>query len=172
LSNAAASLEVDLKALTAEVGVDVLSFGGTKNGMMYGESVVFFDRTLSESFKYIRKQGMQLASKMRFISAQFEALLSNDLWRENAQRANQMAKRLAQEVGRIPHVKITQQVEANGVFAILPKACIPILQKEYFFYVWNEETCEVRWMTSFDTTEEDVRDFVGLIKKIVERHDA
>ena len=172
LSNAAASLEVDLKALTAEVGVDVLSFGGTKNGMMYGESVVFLDRTLSESFKYIRKQGMQLASKMRFISAQFEALLSNDLWRENAQRANQMAKRLAQEVGRIPHVKITQQVEANGVFAILPKACIPILQKEYFFYVWNEETCEVRWMTSFDTTEEDVRDFVGLIKKIVERHDA
>ena len=171
LSNAAASLEVDLKTLTADVGVDVLSFGGTKNGMMYGESVVFFDRTLSESFRYIRKQGMQLASKMRFIAAQFEALLSNDLWRENAQHANRMAELLAQELERIPQIKITQKVEANGVFAILPKGCIPILQKEYFFYVWNEETSEVRWMTSFDTTEEDVQSFVSLIKKVIERHD-
>lgn len=172
LSNAAASLGVDLRTLTADVGVDVLSFGGTKNGMMYGESVVFFDRSLSKNLKYIRKQGMQLASKMRFISAQFEALLSNDLWRENARHANQMAKRLAQELGRIPQIEITQKVEANGVFAILPKACIAILQREYFFYVWNEETCEVRWMTSFDTTEQDVQNFVGSIKRVVARHDA
>jgi len=167
LSNAAASLEVDLKALTADIGVDVVSFGGTKNGMMYGESVVFFDRNLSKSFKYVRKQGMQLASKMRFISAQFEALLSNDLWRQNAHHANQMAKRLAQEIGTIPQIRMTQKVQANGVFATLPKACIPILQREYFFYVWNEEIGEVRWMTSFDTTEEDVQNFVRCIKKVV-----
>ena len=167
LSNAAASLNKSLKEITFDLGVDVLSFGGTKNGMMFGEAIVFRNKELSKDFAFIRKQGMQLASKMRFISAQFEELLSNDLWLKNAQHSNRMAKTLADEVKNIPKIKITQKVEANGVFAIVPKQYVPNLQKEYFFYVWNEQTSEVRWMCSFDTTEEDIYNFVALLKKIV-----
>ena len=165
IANAAASLKVKLAAITKDVGVDVLSFGGAKNGMMYGEAVVFFDKKLAGDFKYTRKQGTHLPSKMRYISAQFEALLSDDLWRQNAQHANRMAQLLAQELGRIPQINITQKVEANGVFAVIPKKHIARLQKSYFFYVWNEETSEVRLMTSFDTTEEDIADFVSLVKR-------
>ena len=167
IANAAAGLGVKLKEITTDVGVDVLSFGGAKNGMMYGEAVVFFNKNLAKDFKYIRKQGMHLPSKMRFISAQFEALLTNDLWRQNAQHANQMAQRLATELEKLPQIKITQKVEANGVFAIVPKKYVPLLQKRYFFYVWNEEISEVRFMTSFDTTEADIADFVALVRKIV-----
>jgi threonine aldolase len=165
IANAAASLKVNLSSITKDVGVDVLSFGGAKNGMMYGEAVVFFDRNLAEDFKYTRKQGTHLPSKMRFISAQFSALLSNDLWRQNAAHANSMAKLLADELKRIPLIEITQKVESNGVFARLPKKYISVLQKQYFFYVWNEQTSEVRFMTSFDTTPQDISDFVALIKK-------
>ena len=167
IANAAAALNVKLKDITREAGVDILSFGGAKNGMMYGEAVVFFNKNLARDFKYTRKQGTHLPSKMRFISAQFEALLSNDLWRKNAQHANQMAQRLAAELGKIPQITITQKVESNGVFAILPTKYVPLLQKRYFFYVWNEEISEVRFMTSFDTTEADIAEFVGLVKKIV-----
>ena len=110
---------------------------------------------------------MQLASKMRFISAQFEEMLTENLWLKNAQHSNKMAKTLADEVKKIPKIKLTQKVEANGVFAIVPKQYIPNLQKEYFFYVLNEQTSEVRWMCSFDTTEEDIHNFVALLKKIV-----
>ncbi len=167
LSNAAAGLRLPLKAITKDAGVDVLSFGGAKNGMMYGEAVVFFDKSLAKDFKYTRKQGTHLPSKMRFISAQFEALLTNDLWLRNAEHANRMAKLLARELGKISRIRITQPVQANGVFAILPQKYIARLQKEYFFYVWNEETSEVRLMTSFDTTEDDIADFVSLVKKIM-----
>ena len=167
IANAAASLNLKLKAITKDAGVDILSFGGAKNGMMYGEAVVFFDHNLAKDFKYTRKQGTHLPSKMRFISAQFEALLTKDLWRENAQHANHMAQLLADELRKIPQIKITQRVEANGVFALVPKKYVPVLQKKYFFYVWNEETSEVRFMTSFDTTEEDIADFVRLVKKTV-----
>ena len=167
ISNAAASLGKSLKAITRDAGADVLSFGGAKNGMMYGEAVVFFDRELAKDFKYTRKQGMHLPSKMRFISAQFEALLSNDLWRQNAQHANHMAQLLAQELAKIPAIEITQAVQANGVFARLPRKHIEPLQKHYFFYVWNEERSEVRFMTSFDTTEEDIRSFIRLVRKTV-----
>ncbi len=167
IANASVSLKADLKQITADVGVDIMSFGGAKNGMMYGEAVVFFDQTLAKDFKYIRKQGTHLASKMRFISAQFEALLSDHLWRKNAAHANRMARILARELAKIPRIKITQKVEANGVFAIVPKRYVAPLQKKYFFYVWNEETSEVRFMTSFDTTEDDIRDFVALVKKTV-----
>src|SRR3989344_1540120 len=125
-SNAAAALWVSLKGLSAGTGVDALSFGGTKNGMMYGEAVIFFNKKLAKDFQYTRKQGMQLASKMRFISAQFIALLYNNLWLKNAQHSNSMAKLLESELSKIPEVKITQKVEANAVFAILPKKCIPI----------------------------------------------
>jgi len=167
IANAAASLRTDLRKITTAVGIDVLSFGGAKNGMMFGEAVVFFDPKLAKGFKYLRKQGTHLPSKMRFISAQFSALLEKDLWRRNAEHANRMAQVLASELAQVPQIKITQQVESNGVFAEVPKKYIPLLQKRYFFYVWNEATSEVRFMTSFDTTEDDIRDFVGLVKRTI-----
>ncbi len=167
IANAAASLNASLKEITVDAGVDVLSFGGAKNGMMYGEAVVFLNKKLGENFKYIRKQGMHLPSKMRFISAQFEALLSGDLWRRSATHANRMARVLASELEKVPAIKLTQPVEANGVFAEIPERYVPALQKKYFFYVWNEETSECRFMASFDTTEEDIQDFVALVRKIV-----
>ena len=167
LSNAAVSLNAVLKEITADVGVDVLSFGGTKNGMMYGEAVVFFDPKLAADFKYIRKQGMQLSSKTRFIAAQFEAMLSGNLWQRGPAYANRMARLLASELSKLPQIKITQPVESNGVFAVIPSEHIPALQQKYFFYVWNEEISEVRLMASFDTTEEDIRDFVAFVRETV-----
>ena len=165
IANAAASLRVELRKITSDVGVDILSFGGAKNGMMFGEAVVFFDKKLSTDFKYLRKQGTHLPSKMRFISAQFAALLADNLWRKNAEHANRMAQALAAELQRVRQIKITQKVESNGVFAIVPKKYVPLLQEKYFFYVWNEGTSEVRFMTSFDTSEDDIKDFAGLIKR-------
>ena len=167
ISNAAVSLNANFKEITRDVGVDVMSFGGAKNGMMYGEAVMFFDKKMAADFKYIRKQGMHLPSKMRFISAQFEALLSGDLWKRSAIHANRMARILATELEKVPQIKLTQPVEANGVFATVPGKYIPALQKKYFFYVWNEEINEIRLMTSFDTTEDDIAQFVGLVKKTV-----
>jgi threonine aldolase len=165
IANAAASLNLSLKELTGDAGVDVLSFGGTKNGMMYGEAVVFFQRGLAADFKFIRKQGMQLASKMRFISAQFDALLSGGLWLETATRANRMAQLLAAEIERVPQLKITRPTQANSVFFIMPRELIPIVQREYFFYVWDEEISEVRLVASFDTTEQDIREFMAFIER-------
>lgn len=169
LANAAAALSTDLKTLTVDAGVDVLSFGGTKNGMMLGEAVVFFDPALARDFKYIRKQGMQLGSKMRFVAAQFLALLETDLWLENARHANRMAALLAEKVRRIPGVTLTQAVETNAVFARLPAERIASLQEKSFFYVWNETASEVRWMTAFDTTEADVAHFVDLVHRTLDR---
>ncbi|MBZ5719123.1 MAG: low specificity L-threonine aldolase [Acidobacteriia bacterium] len=159
IANAAVSLGQTLPQATRDLGVDVLSFGGTKNGVMGGEAIVFFDQKLSRNFKYHRKQGMQLASKMRFISCQFEALLSNGLWQKSAQHANRMAQLLKEEISKIPQVKIIYPVEANGIFVQIPHSAIAKLQERYFFYVWNEEESVVRWMCSFDTTEDDVRQF-------------
>lgn len=165
ISNAAAYLNANLKDITVNAGVDVLSFGGTKNGMMFGEAVIFFDKTLSIDFKYIRKQGMQLHSKMRFISTQFEAMLTNNLWLRNAQRSNALAQVLAKEIRQIPGIQITQPVQINAIFSIIPEEVIEPLQKEYFFYVWDENKNEVRWMTSFDTEESDIFKFVNTLKK-------
>jgi len=167
IANAAASLRLTLREATRDLGVDVLSFGGTKNGAMGAEAVIFFDKKVSRDFLYVRKQAMQLASKMRFISAQFNALFTNDLWRKNADHANTMAALLEKEVRKISKVKILYPVEANGVFAQIPKAAIPKLQKRYFFYVWNEETSVVRWMCSFDTTEQDVKEFARFVRETV-----
>lgn len=164
IANAAAALNLDLKACTRDLGVDVLSFGGTKNGMMFGEALVFFNPDLSCNFKYIRKQGMQLNSKMRYISAQFEAYLSHGLWRDNARHANDMAAILKRGIDEISDVTVTQKVETNGVFAIIPQKCIQELQREFFFYIWDEALSEVRWMTSFDTQVADVEAFVNLLK--------
>jgi threonine aldolase len=163
IANAAASLGQNLRQASRDLGVDVLSFGGTKNGLMGAEAVVFFDKKLNHDFQFLRKQGMQLASKMRFISAQFEALLTDDLWLRNAQHANRMARLLQREVSGIPRVKLAYKVQANGVFAQIPRAAIAKLRKRYFFYVWNEEQGVVRWMCSFDTSQEDIRQFARFV---------
>lgn len=167
VANAAVSLGQTLRQATRDLGVDVLSFGGTKNGVMGAEAVIFFDQSLSRNFLYLRKQGMQLASKMRFISAQLDALLSNGLWQKSARHANRMARLLQKELSRIPQVKIVYQVEGNGVFAQIPHPAIAKLKKRYFFYVWNEEESVVRWMCSFDTTEADVKQFVKFVAGVV-----
>ncbi|MFC2152399.1 threonine aldolase family protein [Bacteroidota bacterium] len=165
IANAAVTLNKEFKEFTKDLGVDILSFGGTKNGMMYGEAILFLNKELGEDFKYVRKQGMQLASKMRFISAQFERYLIDNFWYKNAKHSNDMAKLLASKIREIPQIQITQKVEANGVFAIVPKEIIPELKKEYFFYDWDELRNEVRWMCSFDTQEEDILKFIELIKE-------
>jgi threonine aldolase len=167
IANAAASLGQTLRQATRDLGVDVLSFGGTKNGILGGEAVVFFRPELAQDFLFFRKQSMQLASKMRFISAQLGALLTNDLWLTNAQHSNRMAKLLEKEIRQIPQVKIVHQVEANGVFAKIPSDAIAKIQERYFFYVWNEEESVVRWMCSFDTTEEDVWGFATFVAQVV-----
>ena len=167
ISNAAASLGTGFREFTVDTGVDVLSFGGTKNGMMYGEAVVFMSEEFAYDFKYLRKQGMQLASKMRFIAAQFGRFLDEDVWLKNASHANRMAKILEAEVMKIKGIRITQPVQSNAVFAILPKDIIPVLQEAFFFYIWNEASGEVRWMCSFDTTEEDIINFSSLIRKVM-----
>jgi threonine aldolase len=169
IANAAVSLGQTLKQATRDLGIDVLSFGGTKNGLMGGEAVVFFKKGLAEDFLFIRKQGMQLASKMRFIASQLETLLSGDLWRKSARQANRMARLLEKEISKIPGVEIVYPVEANGVFARIPRAAIATLQKRYFFYVWNEEESVVRWMCSFDTTADDISEFVRFLRKTL-RH--
>lgn len=164
LGNAAAALDVPLRAMTADVGVDVLSFGGTKNGAMGAEAVVFFDPARDVAVRFGRKQAMQLPSKMRFVAAQFQALLHDGLWRRNAAHANRMARRLADGAASVPGVVVTQPVDANAVFARLPRERIAALQARRMFYVWDEAASEVRWMCSFDTTEQDVDDFVSELR--------
>jgi threonine aldolase len=168
IANAVAAQRLDLRQATRDLGVDVLSFGGTKNGLMGVEAIVFFRAELAMNFLFARKQGMQLASKMRFLSAQMEALLTDELWRRNAEHANRMARLLEAEVKKIPGVRIVYPVEANGVFAQIPPAAIPKIQERYFFYVWSEEESVVRWMCSFDTTEDDVKTFAEYVGSVVE----
>jgi len=165
LCNAAAYLKANLKEITTDLGVDLLSFGGTKNGMMFGEAVIFFKKGLSKNFEYIRKQGMQLASKMRFISIQFETFLSNNLWLRNAEHSNEMAKLLYEKIRNFEKIKITQEVQSNAIFAKIPKKTISSLQKKYFFHVFDELKSEVRWMCSFNTTVENIEKFSNTIKK-------
>jgi len=167
IANAAVALQLPFRAFTVDAGIDVLSFGGTKNGMMMGEAVLFFNPELAKNAKYIRKQSMQLYSKMRFVSAQFLAYFENELWKRNAVHSNKMAQLLELEIKNIPSIQLTQNVDANGVFAIVPGEIIPVLQEKYFFYMWDEKRSEVRWMTSFDTQEEDILNFTALIKSLV-----
>lgn len=167
IANAAVTLKKSFREFTRDAGVDILSFGGTKNGMMFGEAVIIFNRGLATDFHYRRKQGMQLHSKMRFIAAQFEALLTDSLWERNASHTNALARLLATQLSAIPGIRITQQVEANGVFAVFPRPVIEPLQKEYPFYVWNESIDEVRLMCSWDTTGQEVNEFVATVRKLV-----
>jgi threonine aldolase len=163
ISNAAASLDLPLRAFTTDAGVDVVSLGGTKNGLLAAEAVVVLDPDRVGGVTYLRKTSMQLASKMRFFSAQLVTLFEGDLWLRSARHANAMARRLAAGVADVPGVRITRPVQANAVFAVLPAEVTERLQKRFRFYTWNEHTGEVRWMCSFDTTEEDVDAFARAV---------
>ncbi|MEW5774210.1 MAG: low specificity L-threonine aldolase [Thermodesulfobacteriota bacterium] len=165
LANAAAALGCSLRGLTTDCGVDVLSFGGAKNGLVFGEAVVFLRPGLADGFKYLRKQNMQLASKMRFIAAQFSELLRDGLWLDNARQANAMARLLADRVAGIPGVEVQGAVDTNAVFARLPRAAAERLKERYFFYTWDEEAPLYRWMTSFDTTPDDVENFAAALQE-------
>ena len=167
ISNASAALGLPIKNFTADSGVDALSFGGTKNGLLIGEAVIFFKKELSEDFLYIRKQNTQLFSKNRFIAAQFIAYLKDGLNIRLAAHSNTMAKYLESTLKEIPEIKISRPVETNAVFAIIPKYLCNELLKKHLFYVWDETTNEVRWMCSFNTTREDVDTFVNDIIRIV-----
>ena len=169
LANAAAHLDAPLRAFTTDVGIDLLSFGGTKNGLLFGEAVVVLNKDASDGMTYLRKLDMQLASKMRFISAQLIALLTDDLWLRSARHSNAMATRLRSTLedavasGRAPGLGFTQATEANGVFATLPHDAADRVREAYRFYDWDAARNEVRWMCSWDTTEEDVDGFVAAI---------
>ena len=165
LANAAAGLDVPLRAVATDAGVDALSFGATKNGVLLGEAVVLLRPELADGVAYLRKQTLQLASKGRYLAAQFIALLEGDLWRRNAAHANAMAARLASALAGVPGVRITQAVQANAIFAIIAPAAREALHRDFRFYVWDEPTGEVRWMCSWDTTPEDVDAFAEAIAR-------
>ena len=167
LANAAVALNCTFKEMTTDAGVDVVSFGGTKNGLMIGESVVFLNPELAKDYKYRRKQGLQLCSKMRFLAVQFEAYFNNELWRRNAEHSNRMAQLLYNKVKNIPQVKVVYPVQVNGVFVQLPRNVWTELQKQYFFYDWDLDNDVVRWMCSFDTTEADIENFVAALKQLL-----
>ena len=169
IANAAATLGCDLRTFTTDAGVDILSFGGTKNGLVGAEAVVLLNPDAATGLDFLRKMDMQLASKMRFISAQLIALLDGDLWLRSAQHANAMARRLADGVSAIDGVTVTQKVQANGVFAILDKDAANRVRERFRFYDWNAATGEVRWMCAFDTTEADVDAFVAAIEEELTR---
>jgi threonine aldolase len=167
ISNAVAALGVTLKEATVDCGIDIMSFGGTKNGLMMGEAVLVFNDELKANAPYFQKQSAQLFSKNRFIAAQFKALLSNDLWLRMATHANKMAQLLSVEIQQLSGVTITRKVQANAVFAIIPQKAIKPLEAKYPFYIWDEETLELRWMCSFDTTEEDIENFVSTLRDLL-----
>ncbi|GAB3524973.1 low specificity L-threonine aldolase [Arthrobacter monumenti] len=165
IANAAAYLGVPLRAFTRDAGVDVLSFGGTKNGLLFGECVVVLNPEACSGLPFLRKLNMQLASKMRFLSAQLIALLDGDLWIRSASHSNAMAIRLREAVDALDGVKATQPTQANAVFAVLPKDVADQLRELFKFYDWNPATGEVRWMCSFDTTEEDIETFIAALRR-------
>jgi threonine aldolase len=169
IANAIANLNVHINEITIDAGVDVISFGGTKNGMMFGEAIIFFNKNLSENFKYYRKQGMQLYSKMRYVSAQFLEYLKDDLWLLNAKHSNLMALKLYLKIKEIKQIKITQKVESNGIFLQLPENIVDPLLSKYFFYPWDIENSEYRWMCSFDTTENDIENFIFYIQELLHK---
>ena len=167
LANACAYLNCTMKQLTVDAGVDILSFGGTKNGMMQGEAVISFRPEITENIQYYRKQSAQLASKMRYLSAQFIPYLENNLWLENALKANISASKLYEILKEYPQIKFTQKVESNQLFFTIPTEPLRKLQEEYFFYMWNEKINEVRLVTSWDTSGEDIAQFEKTLKEIL-----
>lgn len=173
LANACASLNTSMKELTIDCGVDILSFGGTKNGMMTGEAVISFRPELSHNLQYYRKQSAQLCSKMRYLSCQYIPYLETGLWKENAIHANRMAQLLREGLKNTGIVKFTQPTDANIILVSMPRKIIDKLQQKYFFYIWNEQNNEARFVTSFDTTEKDIclflKDFEEIVKEIMEK---
>lgn len=165
IANAAVALNVSLKALTVDCGIDILSFGGTKNGLMMGECVVVFNLALIKEAKFYRKQSAQLASKMRYLSCQFTAYLTDELWLKNASHANMMAQLLYRELSQFPDIHFTQKMESNQLFMTMPRKVIDRMLESYSFYFWNEEANEIRLVTSFDTTEEDIYGFINKLRE-------
>ena len=165
IANAAAALGVRPGDFGASVGVDMISFGATKNGAMGVEAIVVLNPEINESMHFFRKQSMQLASKMRFMSAQIVALLTDDLWLRNAAHANAMSRRLADAVGDL--VEINNNVQVNAIFAMVDRDVSATLSSEFPFYIWNEFTGQVRWMTSWQTTEADVDAFAARLRELV-----
>lgn len=172
LANAAAYLNCPPAAFTCDAGVDVLSFGGTKNGMLFGEAVIFCTASRHPQavadFPYLRKQNLQLLSKMRFVSCQFEAMLQDGLWLETAAHANAMARSLAGGLATVPGVSVVNNVQANEVFVAMPQTMIDALQREFYFYVWDAALHQVRLVCSFDTTQADVDAFVTAARALAE----
>ena len=167
LANACAQLGCTFKEATVDVGVDLLSFGGTKNGMMLGEAVVCFLPNISQEIAYIRKQSAQLSSKMRYLSAQYIPYFENELWRENATKANHMAARLKEALSHYPSVCFTQKVESNQLFFSLPRKAIDRLLEKHFFYIWNAQNNEIRLVTSWDTTEQDIAQMIESFEEVL-----
>lgn len=165
LANACAALGLGFKELTVDCGIDILSFGGTKNGLMLGECVIVFNPALKKEAYFVRKQSAQLASKLRYLSCQFTAYLTDDLWLKNARYANEMARKLYEGLRILPGVHFTQKMESNQLFLTMPRPAIDKLQEHYFFYFWNEVVNEIRFVTSFDTTVEDIEEFLEVVKK-------
>lgn len=167
LANACAALKLGFKELTADCGIDILSFGGTKNGLMMGESVIIFNPALKKEAPFVRKQSAQLASKQRYLSCQFTAYLTDNLWLKNATHANEMAQLLYKGLKELPGVHFTQKMESNQLFLTMPRPVIDKLMKTYFFYFWNEGIDEIRFVTSFDTTEEDIEELLETLREIL-----
>lgn len=167
LANACAALNLGFRELTVDCGIDILSFGGTKNGLMLGESVVVFNPALKKEAYFVRKQSAQLASKLRYLSCQFTAYLTDSLWLKNATHANRMAKILYDGLKELPGVHFTQKVESNQLFLTMPRPVIDELLKDYFFYFWDEAIHEIRFVTSFDTTEEDIGQLLQSVKRLL-----
>lgn len=165
ISNACAALNVGLKEATRDVGVDFMSFGGTKNGIMMGDAVLFFTPGLDSHFGHIQKQAMAMISKNRFIAAQMNALLENELWLENARHANQMTAMLAKALESFPRIVFTHKTQANAIFATMPREYIDFMQQRFYFYVWDETTCQVRLMCSFNTEPDHVHAFIDRLKE-------
>lgn len=166
IMNAAAAQGIGLREATRDLGVDALSLGGTKNGALGCEAVVLWEDRFAEGFAWRRKSAMQLASKHRYVAAQMDALLTDDLWERSASHANAMARRLAEAVRDLPGIKVTQDVQSNAVFVMLPADVREALYADGFvFYVWDEATGEVRWMCSWDTTEADIDAFVSAVER-------
>ena len=170
LANAVVALGCSFADLTTHAGIDILSFGATKNGAMMAESIVCFRPELSTGMKYLRKMGMQLYSKMRYSSTQWLAYLSDNLWYDNAKNANDMALYMFNKLVEIPEVKLTQQIYANALFAVLDEDIVEPLREEYYFYTWDEFTGEIRLMCSYDTTHDDVDKFIEFLKKLIAKN--
>jgi len=171
LANAAVSLNCSLQEMTSDCHVDIVSLGATKNGCLFGEALIFINQSsAAKDAVYYRKQLTQLISKMRYLTLQMETYIADDLWKQNALHANSMAQLLAKKLSAFPQITLTQPVQANSVFAIMPSEIIPALQEKYHFYLWNEHRFEVRLMCSWNTTQEMISQFISDVEKQLNRN--